>query len=91
MAVKRYSSYKPSGALWASDIPAHWRSERLKEHADNINAPAKGKDHSSSYIALEHVESWTGKITPDGNGTNFESQAKQFEPGDVLFGKLVPT
>ena len=42
------------------------------------------------YLALENVESWTGKLREVGKGVSFNSQVKRFQVGDVLFGKLRP-
>ena len=42
------------------------------------------------YIALEHVESWTGKARSQSDSSLFAGQVKRFRQGDVLFGKLRP-
>lgn len=81
---------KPSGIDWLGDIPAHWHKKRLKYLANNINSQTTAKQPDEAYIALEHVESWTGRIRPPSGDVHFDSQVKRFRPGDVLFGKLRP-
>ncbi len=36
-ARPQYENYRPSGALWVGEIPAHWRLTRLKERFAVIN------------------------------------------------------
>lgn len=81
---------KPSGIDWLGDIPAHWHTKRLKYLANNINSQTTTKQPDEVYIALEHVESWTGRVRPPANDVQFDSQVKRFQTGDVLFGKLRP-
>jgi len=81
---------KPSGIDWIGDIPEHWEQRRLKFLVRNVNEQTGSKLPNEVYVALEHVESWTGRITlPDGE-VAFDSQVKRFQPNDVLFGKLRP-
>jgi type I restriction enzyme S subunit len=42
-----------------------------------------------SYVGLENIEPWTGRLLQNGPG-NTEGQSTHFESGDVLFGKLRP-
>lgn len=81
---------KPSGIDWLGDIPEHWVINRIKTVAANITEQTSQKDPDDVYIALESVESWTGKITTDNSDTPFVSQVKRFVADDVLFGKLRP-
>ncbi|MBM9538745.1 restriction endonuclease subunit S [Desulfobulbus alkaliphilus] len=82
--------FKPSGVKWIGDIPEHWEVRRLKFLCHNLNEQTSEKKPGEAYIALEHIESWTGRISlPDGE-IIFDSQVKRFRPGDVLFGKLRP-
>ena len=85
-----YPDYKPSGVEWLGDMPAHWGMRRLKVNAENVVRQTRGRRHEEIYIALEHVESWTGKIRKADSDVDFDSQVKQFREGDVLFGKLRP-
>ncbi|MCU7907143.1 MAG: restriction endonuclease subunit S, partial [Candidatus Thiodiazotropha sp. (ex Epidulcina cf. delphinae)] len=81
---------KPSGVEWIGDIPEHWEVRRLKFLCHNLNEQTTEKLPGETYIALEHVESWTGRISLPDEEIAFDSQVKRFQPGDVLFGKLRP-
>jgi len=81
---------KPSGVEWIGDIPEHWEVRRLKFLCHNLNQQTSEKQPGEMYIALEHVESWTGRILLPDDEITFDSQVKRFQPGDVLFGKLRP-
>ena len=86
---KPYDRMKDSGVEWLGQVPAHWEVERLKSVVRHVSEKADGPRESVPYIALEHVESWTGRVTPNYAETA-DSQLKRFESGDVLFGKLRP-
>ncbi len=81
---------KPSGVEWLGDVPAHWEIARLKGHVVNVIDITDKRNPDEIYIALEHVESWTGKVSDAGNDVQFDSRVKRFQVGDVLFGKLRP-
>ncbi len=49
-----------------------------------------GQGDVGQYIALEHVESWTGRIRSTTTDMPYDSQLKRFRANDVLFGKLRP-
>ena len=85
-----YPSYKSSGVEWLGDVPAHWEVRRLKVHVADIIDQSNGRRQDEVCIALEHVESWTGKIRDPGLDVSLDSQVKRFQAGDVLFGKLRP-
>jgi type I restriction enzyme S subunit len=63
---------------------------RLKSVVTQINDQTTEGDPGRQYIALEHVESWTGRLLYRGNEVGFDSQVKRFNIDDVLFGKLRP-
>jgi type I restriction enzyme S subunit len=85
-----YPRYKPSGIDWLGDVPEHWEVRRLKYLVQNINEQTSSLRDGEIYVALEHVESWTGRLAlPNGEAT-FDSQVKRFREGDILFGKLRP-
>ncbi len=88
--LKPYPAYKPSGVEWLGDMPAHWEARRLKGHVANITDQTSACGPDEIYLALEHVESWTGSFREAGKNVSFDSQVKRFQPGDVLFGKLRP-
>ncbi len=80
---------KDSGSEWIGEIPAHWEKKRLKLLVSNEVDKADSAQIYDSYIALEHVESWTGKVRPE-KGKDVENEAKCFLENDILFGKLRP-
>ena len=81
---------KRTGIDRIPEVPAHWKTRRLKTCvADTVDMTGE-RESGGVYIALEHVESWTGKIVDMDFDTTFESQVKRFRSGDVLFGKLRP-
>ncbi len=45
---------------------------------------------NETYLALENIESWTGKINTTIGLKEFDSSVKQFKKTDVLFNKLRP-
>jgi type I restriction enzyme, S subunit len=81
---------KPSGIDWLGDIPDHWEKHRLKFLVRNVNEQTSTQQADEVYVALEHVEGWTGRITLPSENIEFDSQVKRFHVGDVLFGKLRP-
>ena len=88
--TRPYLARKPSSVPWLGDVPAHWDVRRLKTFAADISDLSNERPLNESYIALEHVESWTGEITASSSDVSFDSQVKKFRAGDVLFGKLRP-
>ncbi len=89
-SLKPYATYKDSGVEWLGEVPEHWETHRLKSLVRQINEQTTTKADTDIYIALEHVERWTGRLLELSTGTTFDSQAKRFWAGDVLFGKLRP-
>ena len=85
-----YPHYKPSHVEWLGDVPAHWDVAVLKRRVANIVEHVRDRGPGEVYIALEHVESWTGRFRHAADEASFDSQVKQFQAGDVLFGKLRP-
>jgi type I restriction enzyme S subunit len=82
--------FKPSGIDWLGEVPEHWKQRRLKFLVRNVNKQTRTKQPDEVYIALEHVESWTGRIRLPESEVAFDSQVKLFQCNDVLFGKLRP-
>jgi len=87
---KPYPAYKDSGVPWLGKVPEHWEVRRLKTAVDHVNQQTTTKTDEDLYIALEHVESWTGRFLPPSGEAHFDGQVKRFQAGDVLFGKLRP-
>ena len=88
--LKPYPSYKPSGVEWLGDVPAHWDVRRLKFSVENVSDQTRKRREREIYLAMEHVESWTGKYREAGPDVVFDSLVKRFKVDDVLFGKLRP-
>ena len=81
---------KPSGVEWLGDVPEHWEVRRLRAVVINVVEMTDVRPEGEIYLALENVESWTGRFTPAPESTGFASQVKRFHIGDILFGKLRP-
>jgi type I restriction enzyme, S subunit len=60
--LKPYSTMKDSGVPWLGAVPAHWGIQRLKKLAANIVDQTDIRQQDDLYVALEHVESWTGLL-----------------------------
>ena len=85
MSFPRYERYKDSCVDWLGDLPRHWELKRLKH---NLRLLSSRTDRRENPIALENVESWTGRFIQ--TETTFEGEGVAFETGDILFGKLRP-
>lgn len=81
---------KPSGIEWLGEVPKHWELRRLKFLASNTTNQTLTKAGDEIYLALEHVQSWTGVAQPLEGEVEFASTVKRFIADDVLFGKLRP-
>lgn len=81
---------KPSGVEWLGDVPKHWTLLRAKFVVSNVTSQTTTKANDEVYLALEHVESWTGVARPLSGEVEFASTVKRFTIDDVLFGKLRP-
>lgn len=83
------AAMKDSGVPWLGEIPVHWGVRRLKFSVFQINQKVDAASINLPYIGLEHIESWTGKKL-QGEISDSEGVASQYQAGDVLFGKLRP-
>jgi len=88
--LKPYAEYKESGLPWLGQVPGHWEVRRMKSAVMNVIEQTFEMSADEGYVALEHVESWTGKAYPQSDSSLFTGQVKRFRQGDVLFGKLRP-
>ena len=88
--LKPYPAYKESETNGFGCFPHHWHIRRLKSAVANHVDQTNRMEHDDVYVALEHVESWTGKVRPQTDANLFTGQVKRFRSGDVLFGKLRP-
>ena len=87
---KPYPAYKPSGADWLGEVPAHWEVKRLKYSAPLRNDKLGNKLEDAAHVGLENIEPWTGELLLDYQPDSVDSTVVTFAPGDVLFGKLRP-
>ncbi len=85
MQSKPYTKYKPSGIEWLGDVPEHWEVKKLKQTMSLIT---KKSNAETQNVALENIESWSGKYIP--SDTEFDGDGVTFQVGDILFGKLRP-
>ncbi|MDH0051355.1 restriction endonuclease subunit S [Comamonas terrigena] len=85
MSFQRYPEYKDSGVEWLGKVPAHWNVKRLKQ---NLRLLTEKTDRRTNPVALENIESWSGRFIP--TETEFEGEGIAFDKGDILFGKLRP-
>jgi len=85
MSFPRYPAYKPSGVEWLGEVPEHWEVLPLKRKARLLTEKTGSR---SNTVALENVESWTGRLLE--TETEFQGEGITFEAGDLLFGKLRP-
>lgn len=78
---------KDSGIEWIGSIPTHWKLQKLKY--SNPFRNEKNNDSTKKYIALENIESFSGRWIESDSQYDPE-QAKVCKSGDILFGKLRP-
>jgi type I restriction enzyme S subunit len=81
---------KPSGIPWLGDVPEGWELKRLKTFVQNKIEQRTFRGEGEIYVALEHIESWSGRLLHRDFESQFDSQVKSFAAGDILFGKLRP-
>lgn len=65
---------KDSGVEWLGDVPESWVEQKIKFISKLINEKTSQK---SNVIALENIESWTGKYIE--TESSFESDAVKFK------------
>ena len=85
MSFPKHAKYRDSGVEWLGQIPSHWRLQPLKRHARQLTEKT---DRRQQPVALENIESWTGRFIP--TESEFEGEGVAFDSGDILFGKLRP-
>lgn len=88
--LKPYPNMKDSGVEWLGDVPAHWAIVRLKTLMTNVVEQTAERTPTDLYVAMEHVEGWTGRIKCSSPDVSFDSHVKRFKSGDIIFGKLRP-
>lgn len=85
--MNTYEKYKPTGIEWIGDIPTGWSIKKLKYLVELIDEPNPEADF---VIAVENIESKTGKLVNLDSDRVFQGEANGFKKGDVLFNKLRP-
>lgn len=84
--MKQYEEYKDSGIQWWGIIPDNWCLSKAKHMFSLVNENVSSPDLPK--VALENIESWTGRYTETAN--DFMGEGVEFHPNDILFGKLRP-
>ena len=85
--LDKSASMKDSGVEWIGKIPETWSIEKIKFNTTNRIEKDSGEQYQ--YIALENIESFTGKYIESENDYGV-TEANIARCGDVLFGKLRP-
>lgn len=80
---------KDSGVEWIGKIPEEWGVKKIKfAYQSRIEKYISGV---FPYIALENIESMSGKYVFTDSNTNYSLDGSIFaKKGDVIFGKLRP-
>ncbi len=87
---KAYPVYKNSGVEWLGKIPEGWEIRRLKFLAPARLTILDAKPNDITYVGLEHIEPWTGRLLLENQPDTVDSAVSVFKDGDVLLGKLRP-
>ena len=92
MSLTPYPTYRPSGAEWLGQLPEHWEVKPLGVLAENRESGVAEQEASIplSYVGLEHIESWTGRLLRVDPDFEPSASSNRFEVGDILYGKLRP-
>ena len=77
---------KDSGIAWLGEVPEYWEVRRLKYNLVLQTNKVTIDEHE--VIALENIESKTGKYIP--TESSYQGEDVEFKKGDILFGKLRP-
>ncbi|EGV33264.1 hypothetical protein HMPREF9431_00862 [Segatella oulorum F0390] len=85
--MKKYPKYKDSGVSWIGEIPEGWNSKRLKFSCNLVQE--KTTDNALPYIALENIESYSGRLLSINTSVP-EGSCNLYRANDVLFSKLRP-
>lgn len=78
-----------SDVYWLDKIPANWDVKKIKFAYKNRNE--KYQNGTFPYIALENIESFTGKYLRTDTNASYSLEGSIFaDTNDVIFGKLRP-
>jgi restriction endonuclease S subunit len=78
---------KDSEIDWLGEVPEHWEVKKLKYAVNKIDELV---DESNFVIAVENIESKTGKLVDLDKENNYQGALFGFEVNDVIFNKLRP-
>ena len=78
-----------SGIEWIGKIPKGWEVKKIKYWASH-KANKTEFNSESLIVALENIESWTGRYITLEENKIFDGDMNTFSSGDILFGKLRP-
>lgn len=85
----KYEEYKDSGIDWLGEIPECWKTKPIKRLINNL--VTKGEEETLPFLALEHIQSNSGKLVDDFVPEEVLANVyAKFFKGDILFGKLRP-
>ena len=90
MKLAQYPKYKESGERWIGAVPEGWKIEKLKYLTSERKEKANDLNFSKTYIGLENIESWTGRLIGSTSLEEIDGESLKFRKKDVLFGKLRP-
>lgn len=86
--MRKYEEYKDSGIDWIGDTPKSWTIKRVKDVFNQISLTGSELENKT-YIPLENIESFTGRLLKRISNENNES-TNLFKSGDILLNKLRP-
>jgi type I restriction enzyme S subunit len=85
--MKRYEKYKDSTIEWVGEIPEHWEKKKLK-YLTSLREELI--DYAEFKVAVENIESGTGKLVNMNDEINYQGLLSAFKKGDIIFNKLRP-
>jgi|SRR3989344_4659455 len=88
--LDKKAELKESGIDWIGKIPKHWKMRKLKKIANLGDTKEDSLIETKNYLALENIESNTGRLIHATEDILVESSVNLFNKGDVLFCKLRP-
>lgn len=74
-----------TSSITDTQLPPGWKHARLKF---NLRRLSEKQTKNEKVIALENIESWTGRLIE--TTSTFDGEGVAFKRGDILFGKLRP-
>lgn len=78
---------KDSGIEWLGHIPKHWNVKKLKYLSRLRDEQIDGSDFK---IAVENIESFSGRIVGLEEEKKYQGSLSAFKQGDTIFNKLRP-